>query len=209
MKLTFVRHGESEANVLHEISNRGLKHPLTIHGQQQATDLARALQGASFRHIFTSPILRAVQTAQTLTEALRIPYEITDALREYDCGILEGRTDAEAWQAFDALTESWLTRHDWEARIEQGESFNDIRARFLPFIADLVANNEATDNDILLVGHGGIYRCMLPLILKNVSHDFALAHPLRYTAAIIAEGTPSGLVCSSWSGINMLGNRRT
>ena len=40
MRLYFVRHGESEANLLHEFSNSGLKHPLTLTGVAQAQALA-------------------------------------------------------------------------------------------------------------------------------------------------------------------------
>ena len=40
MKLYFVRHGESEANLLHELSNRGLRHGLTDLGREQAGLLA-------------------------------------------------------------------------------------------------------------------------------------------------------------------------
>ena len=43
MRFYFVRHGESEANLLHEFSNRGLKHPLTARGREQVIALAEHL----------------------------------------------------------------------------------------------------------------------------------------------------------------------
>ena len=42
--LYFVRHGESEANLLHEFSNRGLKHGLTDKGRRQAAALVHKLK---------------------------------------------------------------------------------------------------------------------------------------------------------------------
>ena len=45
MKLYFVRHGASEANLLHEFSNRGHKHGLTTNGKAQAATLAHLLRG--------------------------------------------------------------------------------------------------------------------------------------------------------------------
>ena len=36
MRILFARHGESQANRLHEISNRGLRHGLTKAGRWQA-----------------------------------------------------------------------------------------------------------------------------------------------------------------------------
>ncbi|MEJ5311226.1 MAG: histidine phosphatase family protein [Anaerolineae bacterium] len=88
MKIYFTRHGESEANLLWEHSNRGFKHPLTEKGRVQANALARKLDGIVVTWLFASPIMRAVQTAEILSDALGVPYEITDALREYDCNLL-------------------------------------------------------------------------------------------------------------------------
>ena len=56
--------GESEANLLHEFSNRGLRHGLTDLGREQAGLLAEALAGVSAVRLFSSPLLRAVQTAE-------------------------------------------------------------------------------------------------------------------------------------------------
>src|SRR3712207_5088470 len=103
MTLYFVRHGESEANRLREFSNRGVKHGLTPRGREQAAALARALRGAAVAKLFSSPLLRAVETAEILSAAIGVPYEVTDALREYDCGILEGRSDAASWQVYDEV----------------------------------------------------------------------------------------------------------
>lgn len=96
MKLYFTRHGESEANLLREHSNRGFRHPLTSKGREQAAILAQKLVDVPVPQLFTSPIMRAVQTAEILSGTLGVPYESADALREYDCGILEGRADEEA-----------------------------------------------------------------------------------------------------------------
>ena len=40
MRIYFARHGESEANLLHVFSNRGVKHGLTARGRAQAETLA-------------------------------------------------------------------------------------------------------------------------------------------------------------------------
>src|SRR5215510_3422657 len=95
MKIYFARHGESEANLLHEFSNRGVKHGLTQKGRAQAAELAVELAAKPILRIYSSPLLRATQTAGILAEALGLEVEVTDALREYDCGVLEGRADEE------------------------------------------------------------------------------------------------------------------
>lgn len=200
MQIYFTRPGESEANLLREHSNRGFRHPLTATGREQAAALARNLAGMAVTRLFASPIMRAVQTAEILSEALGVPYEITDALREYDCGILEGQADEAAWQTHFAVFEAWVRRGEWERRIEGGESFLEIRDRFVPFIERLIAEYGASSANIVLVGHGGLYRCMLPLVLVNADCEFVLNQPLGYTARIIAEARPEGLTWIEWAG---------
>lgn len=203
MKFYFVRHGESEANILHEVSNRGFKHPLTENGRQQALALAQNLRGIPVARLFTSPLMRAVQTAEILAETCETRPETADALREYDCGILEGRSDEECWRTHTALRESWLNDHRWEQRHEGGESFFDIRDRFVPFIEGLIHEYRATQANIILVGHGGTYVCMLPLILNNVGFERVSELGFLHTGAVITEWTPGGLTCRSWCGIPM------
>ena len=198
MKLYFVRHGESEANLLHEFSNRGFKHGLTDRGRQQTTILAQKLKGASVTKLFSSPLLRAVQTAEILANELGVPYEITDALREYDCGILEGKSDPASWDIYMTVWHDWTQHGHWERRIEQGESFLDIKERCVPFIASLIRGHQHSPDIIVLVGHGGIYRCMLPLVLGNVDFHFALEHQISNTGYVVAETRPEGMVCLAW-----------
>ena len=193
MRIYFARHGESEANVLHVHSNRGYVHPLTEKGRGQAAILAEKLSGTPVSRLFTSPLMRAVQTADILSAALGVSYEITDALREYDCGILEGRADEAAWQMHVAVFEEWVRHGRWEKRVEGGESFTEIRDRFVPFVEGLLEAYRDSPARVVLVGHGGLYRCMLPLVLTNADVDFAAGHSFGYTEYHVAESGPDGL----------------
>jgi probable phosphoglycerate mutase len=201
VKIYFTRHGESEANLIHEISNRGFRHPLTEKGRQMAFDLAETLQGIPFKTIYASPVTRATQTGQILGEILGIPVEITDALREYDCGIIEGRSDEVAWDTWKWLWAQWFEHGNLTAKIEGGETFLDVKARFVPLIDNLVNDYHDTDENFILVGHGGTYSIGLPLVLSNITPEFMGKHGgLPYTKTIIAEPRPEGLVCISWCG---------
>lgn len=111
MRLYFARHGQSEANVLEVISNRGLVHPLTDLGRQQAAELAQSLASVPIARIYSSPLLRAVQTAEIVSATLHVPLEIADALREPDCGIMEGRSDDAAWDEHRRVWHAWLEDH--------------------------------------------------------------------------------------------------
>ncbi|HEX3054274.1 MAG TPA: histidine phosphatase family protein [Aggregatilineaceae bacterium] len=198
MQIYFVRHGESEANILHEVSNRGFRHPLTEKGREQARTLAASLRDVPVSKIYSSPLMRAVQVAEILAEKFKVPYETTDALREYDCGIIEGQADDASWAMWSQLRHDWLVDQKWDSRIEGGESFYDVQNRFVPFVEGLL--NADTNGVIVLVAHGGLFTCMLPLVLKNVSFEFAQSVGVTYTGAVIAETRTDGLYCLTWCG---------
>ena len=200
MRIYFARHGESQANLLHEISNRGLRHGLTRRGREQAEALAQRLQGVAIARIYSSPVLRAIETSVILAHRLGVEYEVTDALREYDCGVLEGRSDEDAWQGWHDLFDAWVVHRRWEQRIAGGESFHDIRGRFEPFIAGLVQRYGDTEINVACVAHGGVYWMMLPLVLKNVDTDLIARHGFEYATCIVAEWRSTGLYCVDWNG---------
>jgi 2,3-bisphosphoglycerate-dependent phosphoglycerate mutase len=198
MRLYFVRHGESEANVLQIISNRGYKHGLTDRGRQQALTLAQTLQDANIARIYASPLMRAVQTAEILADAWGVDYSTTPALREFDCGVIEDKDDPASWMVWRNVWEDWFQRQKWDSCADGGESFLDIKARFVPFVDSLIAEYGQTGEHLLLVGHGGLFISMLPLVLTNVEPAFAHAHHMTNTGYVVADLRTEGLVCTEW-----------
>ena len=84
-----IRHGQTELNNAHVLQGRS-DHPLNRTGIAQARETGNALarKGASFQHVFSSPLLRAIQTAELIAPDARI---ITDErLIEMDYGPYEG-----------------------------------------------------------------------------------------------------------------------
>ncbi len=199
MKIYFARHGESYANTTREVSNRGLKHPLTPVGRLQAQALAQRLEGRGITHVYTSPVLRALETGILVANHLGIDYEVADALREYDCGELEGRSDEACWQQMDELARAWVVDHQWERRLPGGESGWDVRKRFESIVDKLVSRHSPADENVLCLAHGGVYWLALPLILNNLTVPFLVKHGLGYTACCTAELRPSGMAAVEWN----------
>lgn len=196
------RHGQSEANVSGIFANRVDGYPLTEKGRQQSEELAVRLgvelAGRPVASLRTSPILRARQTAEILAHRWGHPVHPPDvALREFDVGVYEGTTDPAHWAAFAQLVTDWLLRYRWDQRIEGGESYRDIAARFRPFLHRLLASSAPGDVHVL-VTHGGLVRCMVPLIAGNINGQFAADHPLDNTAWIQLVTTPDGITCHTW-----------
>lgn len=203
MKLYFVRHGQSEANVLQVISNRALMHPLTELGRQQAAQLAQSLADIPFVRIYVSPLLRARQTAEIVSAALHVPVELVDGLREPDCGIMEGRSDEAAWAEHHRVSEAWLVARDYDTRIEGGESHNDLRARFVPFLDQVLTDYGHTSDSVLVISHGMLIYTMLSITLANAEAAFAEWRPIPNTGTIIVERQAAGWVGVEWCGVKI------
>jgi broad specificity phosphatase PhoE len=199
MRLYFARHGESEANVQQVFWNQPEKYSLTEKGREQARALVDSLAGIAFTALYCSPVLRAVQTAEIIGRQLHLTPMNADGLREWDVGILEGQTyNDESLKLHWQVTAQWMLHNNHDARIERGESFNDIKARFLPFIHCLEALYRETEANVLLISHGGILRCMLPVLLSNVDNTFTLNRLFGYTTCIVTELRDGAWVCLNW-----------
>ncbi len=202
MRVLCVRHGQSVANVLAVISNRGKAHGLTDLGRAQAHALAEQLRSQQVVAIYTSPLLRATETADILSAATGMGYTETDALRECDRGIVEERGDDEAWALVHTCWEDWRAGQ-WDSRVEGGESLADTRARFVPFFQAVTERHRDADGVVVLVGHGALFLTMLPLVLSNVDHEFTFNAPLPNTGAIVLEPDGEGWRCVEWCGTPM------
>lgn len=198
MEIFFVRHGESTANRLHVFANGDSTHPLTETGFAQAATLANSLRGMQVRKITSSPVLRAVQTGKVLADTLQVPLQVSEALREWRVGIYEGMDDPAGWELHRQVQEQWFDHGRFESRMPGGESFSEIVSRFVPFIESLTA--EPQNGAIILVGHGGLFTAMLPVIMTNITRDYIFRQGFPYTGVVQATTSKDGLVCRSWCG---------
>ena len=82
-----IRHGKTELNMANVLQGRS-DHPLNDEGIQQAKEAAMKLQGVAFSHVFSSPLIRALQTAELIVPGLT-PV-IDERLIEMDYGPYEG-----------------------------------------------------------------------------------------------------------------------
>ncbi len=203
MKILFTRHGESLANTLHIISNHDLPHPLTGRGRAQAAELADQLAGRPIQRIYASPILRAHETAEIVAARLNLPIEVNAALKEYDCGELEGRGEADAWARHSHFVHAWLAGEQQNQAPAGGESFLEIQQRMAGFVHGLVAEYGTSEGEILCVSHGGTLLFGLPGLLTNLSLDWVRERRLGHTEIIVAENKNDRLVCRSWGEIGL------
>ncbi|MCC6905754.1 MAG: histidine phosphatase family protein [Anaerolineae bacterium] len=205
MHIYFVRHGQSEANAKDIISNRTLNvHGLTDIGREQARAVAEQLttRVENVIDVYASPLLRARQTGGIIAERLGLSSDhvlVTNALIERDPGIMEGKTDPQSWEVYMDLARLWR-EGDYCARLPEGESYHDVRARFMPFIDHIKHKHRDQDGAIVMVGHAGTYLMMLPLILANIDSSYNGRRELDNCQFVLAEQRGDDLVCVEWAG---------
>jgi probable phosphoglycerate mutase len=193
----FFRHGESDANILRVFSNRALPHHLTAAGIAAAEEMAMGLARTPTA-IWSSPVLRARETAAIFSKQTGVPYRVADGLREYDVGRFEGTDDPAGWHEYSSVLAAWRLG-DTTAAVGGGESLDEIKFRFVPFIEDLIETAHE-DDFVVLVSHGGLYRAALPFVLANVGLEYTLSRPFGHMESVLTETDSGVLVCRTWCG---------
>lgn len=165
-----IRHGESEANKLNVFSNTGYQHGLTPIGKQQTFFVLNQLQSLRIKPkaIFSSPLKRAVETAEIIAKGFELPYEKAPELIEFSVGCLEGKSSDDDWYQFKRLWDEWFLNDNDAYQIEGGESLTDVVTRVQSFLNHIEGTHQPEDT-ILLIGHGGTFKAILPFMDETVS----------------------------------------
>lgn len=151
--LLLVRHGETEWSRSGQHTSR-TDLPLTQRGEEQAKSLAPLLAGRSFALVLTSPLGRAVRTAELagLSGAAVDP-----DLHEWDYGGYEGVTTAEIhrtrpdWDLWTDGVPSGADGQPGESPGQVGERADRVLSRIAPVLPE---------GDVLLVAHGHFLRVL-------------------------------------------------
>jgi len=168
----FVRHGENPANLTREFSYRSVDYPLTEKGIRQAEQTAAYFAGRTVDAIYSSPLKRALQTAQIIGAATGHGVGVVEELREVNCGSLEGQTPtAVLWAIHDRIMERW-DAGDHDATFPSGEDYHTLVARARDALARMVEGRDG--QHIVAVTHGGIVKATM----KDVCRDADL-HLIR------------------------------
>ncbi|OHD13167.1 MAG: hypothetical protein A2Z96_00525 [Spirochaetes bacterium GWB1_48_6] len=154
MELLFVRHGENLANLTKEFSYKKVDYDLTEKGFLQAEQTAISLQNTKIDKIISSPLKRAIQTAERISDIAGVKIEINEQLREINVGILENtKPSKENWKIYENVISDWNTGN-LDSRFPGGESGKELRARFKKAIESLL---EDKFDRVIVVGHAGIF----------------------------------------------------
>ena len=158
--LLLIRHGETDWNRSGRVmGNQPI--PLNHTGEQQARACADMLAQTPIAGIFTSPVPRAVQTADILGQALATSPQHLVGLSEIGVGDWINRY----WQDFaeDPAKRDWYTHPD-RASPSGGETLQDVQNRAVSAVGQ--ALERAQEATYLVVSHGDVIRALLAHYLR-------------------------------------------
>lgn len=170
LKLLFIRHAQSAGNLQGQMEGQRST-ALSERGWQQARCLSRHLvEDVSCRptHLYSSPLLRARQTADVLASALKQvqhPFKIQSAaaLQEMHQGIFQGLTWSEAQTQYPELCAQLLSSLHWQP-VPQAETLVAARARSHQWIHHILSVHSPGEV-VWMVSHEGILQQMIAVIM--------------------------------------------
>ncbi len=160
-RIFLIRHGESEGNAARILCGRTIPTSLTSRGRSQILEAGRGLKDLPFEAVYSSPITRAVQSAEILSNVLGLGIVPDERFIETDVGSLAGRN----------LDQIYLEDKDWaqefytETYVKYGvEKFSKIVNRVREGILDI--SNRHPEGNVIVVTHLHPIKSALALTLK-------------------------------------------
>ncbi|MGF6938610.1 putative phosphoglycerate mutase [Paraburkholderia sp. UCT70] len=200
-QILFIRHGETDWNRIKRIQGH-IDIPLATTGVAQARRLAQRLaddakQGARLDAIYSSDLQRAQQTAQPIGEALGLPLQSRQNLRERSYGAFQGHDSDEIALRFPDEYAQWQTRDPGFAPPE-GESHRVFYHRIVHAIEPLVAAHPG--GRIACVTHGGVLDCVRRFA-TGMRLDAPRDYPLLNTSLNVVDYGDGRATIVSWADV--------
>jgi broad specificity phosphatase PhoE len=164
-KLYLIRHGQSDGNAEGRFGGHGPT-PLSRLGLEQAEATAKLLAKEGVNSIYSSDLLRAVQTAEPLSKLTGIPITPTSAFRERNVGVLEGLTFDESKETFPKDYYALVSR-DVQHVITDGESYRHLLRRSTTELWEILRTH--IGGRVAVFSHTGAI-CFLTLHLMGAIH---------------------------------------
>jgi len=151
--ICLVRHGETDWNTLGKLQG-GEDTELNASGRKQATEAARYFETESWDAVVSSPLKRAVKTAQIIADRISIPsIHLVDELVERSYGDAEG-----------LLPEERLIRFA-DGIVPGQEDFEHLRERAMAALNKIASDYQG--KKVIVVSHGGILYTILFSLLGS------------------------------------------
>ena len=166
MKIYVIRHGETDANK-NGVLQGSLDWPLNDYGIKLAKITGQNMKGITFDACYSSPLIRAKQTAEIVLKESgnNIDIQFDDRLKELNMGIYEGKK-IKPKELEVPLVKILLFKYNAFlcGRFKGGENVKEVCKRTQEFLKELATKNY---ENVLVSMHGCSLRAMLNMLYKN------------------------------------------
>ncbi len=192
-RIYLVRHGETEFNRMGVFRGR-FDVELNDVGLKQARETGDALAGEGIEFILTSPLKRAAVTAQTISKALGVGYEIDEAFNNINLGSWQGVPKNKVMQDYPDEWKQWTTEPE-HLVVPGGESVEDVKKRASARLIEVV---KARDGAFAIVTHRSVIKVLAAFML-NVPPPYFWKFYTDNAAYCAFEYSESGFMLTSWN----------
>jgi broad specificity phosphatase PhoE len=188
-KILLVRHGTTEYNETDRLQGR-IDNPLNGKGRGEVDRLAARLKNEPIDAFFSSPLKRAMETADIINRCHGRPLTVIPEFSEIDLGDWEGQAYSLVREQFPETHQRWISDPDFP--VPGGESFNAVCARAETGLEKVLANGQQT---VLIAGHASVNRAILGNLMRI---DPAQARLFRTGNAALSRLLLMENSCSRW-----------
>lgn len=171
MKIYFVRHGETIWNKEKKIQGRS-DIPLNEYGKELGMITADALKDIPFDIVYSSPLIRAKETAEILVKDRNLVIHEDNRLLEMSFGEGEGESLPEIHAHPEMKLHNFIHNPGEYTPPAGGETFEELYDRCKNFMEEIIIPAEKKYNTMLIVGHGALIRGFIHNINNRPSKDF-------------------------------------
>ena len=159
-EIILARHGETQWNV-EEIFRGRINVELNETGIKQAELLAEYLTDSKIGAIYSSPLKRALKTAEIIAGYHKLDVEIAPGLIDFDYGKWQGLPHQEVKDKYKELYAEWINSPD-KVKMPAGESLNEVRKRAIGVVDSVIAKYKGT---VVLVSHRVVNKILICALL--------------------------------------------
>ena len=162
-----IRHGQTAVNIFGGFNGSGTDHDLNEVGQEMARALVGGFADLHLDAIYTSPLKRAVQTAEGVRGSRQMELQVDPDLMEMDFGDWEGLSRKEVTPLYPDAIRLWDHRLSRFVAPNACEGIRTVEVRMLRALLRILRTHRG--QTVAIVSHGLALRMMLSRLLRMCS----------------------------------------
>lgn len=198
-KIFLLRHGETAWNIEKVFRGRA-EVPLTENGKRQAKFAGEYLKDKGVQAIYTSPLSRAKETAETVGRIINLNPKVDDRLTGLNFGEWQGKPYSEIEKQYPEEFKNYITAPQ-KFQSPSGETLDEAMKRSLDMLKEI--EKKYPKGKVLVVTHRVICKLMLLGILGLGSEKFWMLKPDTCSLSEFTSG-PEGYILTKFNDTSFL-----